>query len=156
MRGLLALGHRVTIEAVSRPGERPQSPDRCKALWVAGQICSYAGRYEEAERHLTESLAIARHHDDRRMIAAVENYLALASLGRGDRQAAKGHCEEALRLSFESGITREAAVASNALAQLHRLDGDLEAAEPLYEQAVALARRMNDQEFIAIGVLGLA
>jgi len=78
MRGLLTLGHRVTIEAVSRPGERPQSPDRCKALWVAGQICSYAGRYEEAERHLTESLAIARHHDDRRMIAAVENSLALA------------------------------------------------------------------------------
>ena len=39
---------------------------------------------------------------------------------------------------------REIAVASNALAQLHRLDGKLDAAEPLYEEVVALAHELGD------------
>ena len=156
MRGLLNLGHRVTVEAISVPSQQPQSQARCKALWVAGQICSYTGRYEEAQRHLNESLAIARYHDDRRMIAAVQNYLALAALGQGDRAAAERHSEEALRLARELGNQREIAVASNALAQLHRLDGNLDRAEPLYGEVVALARELHDREFAAIGILGLA
>jgi predicted ATPase/class 3 adenylate cyclase len=156
MRGLLDLGHRVTVEALSRATREPQSLARCRALWVAGQICSYTGRYEEAQRYLYESLAIARGHDDRRMIASVRNYLALAALGQGDRGAAQGHCEEALALARELGNQREIAVASNALAQLHRMDGNLDHAEPLYEQVVALAHELRDREFAAIGILGLA
>jgi len=155
-RGLLDLGHRVTVEALSPPSIQPRSLARCKALWVAGQICSYTGRYEEAQRHLYESLEIARYHGDRRMIAAVQNYLALAALGQGDRAAARIHCEEALELARELGNKREIAVASNALAQLNRLDGKLDGAEPLYEQVVVLARELHDREFEAIGILGLA
>ena len=156
MRGLLNLGYHVTVEAISIPGLQPRSLARCKALWVAGQICSYTGRYEEAERYLHESLAIARHHGDRRMVAAVQNILALAALGQGDRAAAQIHCEEALDLARELGNKREIAVASNALAQLNRLDGKLDGAEPLYEQVVALAHELHDREFAAIGILGLA
>jgi predicted ATPase/class 3 adenylate cyclase len=156
IRGLLDLGHRVTIEALSNPPLRPHSLLRCKALWVAGQICSYTGRYAEAQRHLQESLAIALHHDDRSMIASVHTYLALAALGQGDRAAARVHSEQALELARESGNQREITVASNALAQLNRLDGNLDLAEPLYEQVVALAHDLHDQEFAAIGILGLA
>jgi predicted ATPase/class 3 adenylate cyclase len=156
MRGLLDLGHRVTVEAISIPADEPQGLARCKALWVAGQICSYTGRYEEAQRYLYESLAIARHHNDRRMIAAVQNYLALAALGQGDRAAARLHCEEALDLARDLGDKREIAGLSNALAQLNRLDGKLDVAEPLYEQVVALAHELSDREIVAIGILGLA
>lgn len=156
MRGLLDLGHRVTVEAISIPALQPHSLDRCKALWVAGQICSYTGRYDEAQRYLYESLAIARHHGDRRMVAAVLNILALAALGQGDRTAAQVHSEEALDLARKVGNKREIAVASNALAQLHRLDGRLDRAEPLYEEVVALAHDLHDREFVAIGLLGLA
>ena len=156
MRGLLDLGHRVTVEAISIPAPQPHSLDRCKALWVAGQICSYTGRYDEAQRYLYESLAIARHHGDRRMVAAVRNILALAALGQGDRAAAQVHSEEALDLARKVGNKREIAVASNALAQLHRLDGRLDRAEPLYEEVVALAHDLHDREFVAIGLLGLA
>ena len=156
MRGLLNLGHHVTVEAISIPIFEPHSLARCRALWVAGQICSYTGRYEDAQRYLHESLAIARHHGDRRMIATVQNYLALAALGQGDRAAAQHHCEEALDLARELGNKREIAVASNALAQLNRLDGKLDGAEALYEQVVALAHELRDREFAAIGILGLA
>ncbi len=90
------------------------------------------------------------------MIATVQNYLALAALGLGDRAAARLHCTEALELARELGNQRELAVASNALAQLNRLDGQPDAAEPLYEQVVALARQLSDREFAAIGLLGLA
>jgi predicted ATPase/class 3 adenylate cyclase len=156
MRGLLNLGHNVTVEAISIPALQPHSLARCKALWVAGQICSYTGRYDEAQRYLYESLEIARHHDDRRMIAAVQNYLALAALGQGNRTAARIHCKEALDLARELGNKREIAGATNALAQLNRLDGKLDEAAPLYEQVVALAHELRDREFAAIGILGLA
>ncbi|HTR58635.1 MAG TPA: adenylate/guanylate cyclase domain-containing protein [Casimicrobiaceae bacterium] len=156
MRGLLDLGYRATVEAISVPTTQPHSLSRCRALWVAGQICSYTGRYTEAQQYLHESLAIARHHDDRRMIATVQNYLALAALGQGDRAAAQVHCKGALDLARELGNKREIAVASNALAQLNRLDGKLDGAEPLYEEVVTLARELHDQEFEAIGILGLA
>lgn len=156
MRGLLDLGYRATVEAISVPPTQSHGLARCRALWVAGQICSYTGRYTEAQQYLHESLAIARHHDDRRMIATVQNYLALAALGQGDRAAAQVHCKEALDLARELGNKREIAVASNALAQLNRLDGKLDGAEPLYEEVVTLARELHDQEFEAIGILGLA
>ena len=156
MRGLLNLGHHVTVEALSIPVFEPHSPARCRALWVAGQICSYTGRYEEAQRYLHESLAIARHHSDQRMIAAVQNILAFAALGQGDRAAAKIHCEEALKLARELGSKAEIAVASNALAQLNRLDGNLDGAEPLYEEAVVVAHELGIREFAAIAILGLA
>jgi tetratricopeptide (TPR) repeat protein len=46
--------------------------------------------------------------------------------------------------------------AMNALAQLDRMEGKLDKAEPLYEQVLALARELEDQESIAIGLLNLA
>ena len=40
MRGLLNLGHRVTVEAVTERGGPTDSVARAKALWVAGQIAA--------------------------------------------------------------------------------------------------------------------
>jgi tetratricopeptide (TPR) repeat protein len=156
MRGLLYLGHRMTEVALAIPANEPASPLRCRALWVAGQISSYSGRYEEATAYLREALSIAEHHGDQRMVASIENVLSLAALGLGDREAARGHCQQALAIARALGSEREIAVASNALAQLHRLDGDLEAAGPLYEEVVSIGGRLRDQEFVAIGLLGLA
>jgi predicted ATPase/class 3 adenylate cyclase len=156
IRGLLDLGRRVTVEALSVEDGGRASLAHCRALWAAGQICAYTGRYEEGQRYLQQSLALARELGDRRMIAAVQNFLALAALGLGDRGGARRHCEEALDLARELGDEREIAVASNALAQLHRMDSNLDAAEPLYEQVVTFAHAVRDREFAAVGILGLA
>ena len=155
-RGLLNLGHRVTVEAVSIPAVALASISRCKALWVAGQICSAMGRYEEAQTYLQESLSMARALDDLRMVVSVLNVLGLAALGQGDRGAARLHSVEALTLASKLDNKRQIAVASNALAQIHRLEGELDAAEPLYARTVALAREMGDSEAAAVGLLNLA
>jgi predicted ATPase/class 3 adenylate cyclase len=155
-RGLLNLGHRVTVEAVSISPEPITSLSRCKALWAAGQICSAMGRYTEAQKYLHESLGMARALDDHRMVVSVLNMLGFAALGQGDRGAARRHSVEALTLANKLDNKRQIAVASNALAQIHRLEGELDAAEPLYERAALLARELGDNEFAAVGLLNLA
>ena len=155
-RGLLSLGHRLTVEALEREGAQGRNLARCRVLADAGQYCSFMGRYREAQAHLAESLAIAREIEDTRMIARVLQPLGMASLGQGDVAAARGYLQEALALARKLGDKRELAGAINALAQLHRIQGDLEAAEPLYDQVVALARELGDREIIAVGLLNLA
>ena len=156
MRGLLNLGHRVTVEAVTKPGGSTNSVARAKALWVAGQICSFMGRYEEAQGYLGESLAIARAMDDRDVMVVVLNSLVLAALGQDDRATARLYCEEAYALAQQMGDKRRIVTSSNSLAQLHRLDGDLESADRLYRQCEGLARELGNRDFTAVALLNLA
>jgi tetratricopeptide (TPR) repeat protein len=156
VRGLLGLGHRVTVEAVTRTGAQTRGSARCAALFDAGQLCCWMGRYAEAQGYLEESLAIARELGHKKGVAVVLQPLAMASLGQGDLPAARGHLEEALVLARELGNKREIAAALNALAQVRRAEGDLDAAEPLYENVLALARELDDREVIAIALLNLA
>jgi predicted ATPase/class 3 adenylate cyclase len=155
-RGLLALGLRLTVEALRRGGAQQRNQARSRALADAGQYCSFMGRYREAREHLDESLSIAREIGDRTRIARVLQPLAMACLGERDLESARGHLEEALALAEELGDKRELAGALNALGQLHRLRFDLEIAEPLYDRAVALARELGDREVVAVGLLNLA
>jgi len=156
MRGVLGLGHRVTLEALGRAGAQQRDFARCRAFFDAGQLGSWMGRYAEAQRYLEESLAIARELGDLSSVAAALQPLALALLGQGDVAAARGYLEEALALERKRGEPREVAAVLNALAQIHRVQGDLEAAEPLYENVLAIARERSDREIIAIGLLNLA
>ena len=155
-RGLPGLAHRLAVEALKRPGAGERTLVRCGALFDAGQLDSWMGRYGEAQAYLMESLAIAREIGDRGRVEMALQSLGLAALGQGNVQAARGHFEEALGLARELGNKRELAAALNALAQLHRVEGKPDTAEPLYEQAVALARELGDRESIAIGLLNLA
>ena len=155
-RGLLELGHRVTVEALTRAGAQERSVGRCRALHTAGQLGSFMGRYAEAQGYLAESLAIAREIKDDTRVAAALQPLGMAYYGQGDLATARGHLEEALALARALGNKRELAAALNVLAQLTRVEGDLDSAEPLYEQAVKLARELGDKESIAIGLLNLA
>ena len=155
-RGLLALGLRLTDEALQRGDARTPSLARCRALADAGQYCSFMGRYREARVHLENSLSIAREMRNNVMVARILQPLAMASLGEGDVGTAQRHLEEGLALAREHGDKRELAGALNALAQVYRIQSDLEAAEPLYGQVVALARETGDREIRAVGLLNLA
>ena len=156
MRGLLNLGHRVTVEAVTNSSGQANSLARCKALWAAGQFCGFMGRYEEAQGYLDESLAIARAVDDRDVMVPVLNNLGMVALGRGDRANARLYGEEALALARQTGNKRRIVTASNALAQLHRLEGDLQSAERLYRECESLARELGNHDFTAVALLNLA
>ena len=155
-RGLLALGHRATVEALARPGAQRRTSARARGLFDAGQLGFFMGRYGEAQEYLEESLSIAREIGDTRMVAMVLQPLGMASVAQGDSSAARRYLEEALSLAQELGEKRQVAAALNALAQLHRVEGNLGMAEPLYEQVLTLARDLGDRESIAIGLLNLA
>jgi predicted ATPase/class 3 adenylate cyclase len=155
-RGLLALGHRVTIEALARAGAQARGKSRCGGLADAGQLAFYLGRYTNAQGLLEESLAIAREMGDKRRIEAVLQPLGMVCLGQGNVAAARGHLTEALAIARELGNKRELAAALNALGQLHRMEGQLDAAEPIYEDVLTIARELRDREIVAIGLLNLA
>jgi predicted ATPase/class 3 adenylate cyclase len=155
-RGLLGLGQRVTAEALARSGAEARNFDRCRGLFIAGQLSFFMGRYPEARQYLEESLAIARDIGDKRRVAEALQPLGMAHLGQGDPRGARRYLEEALVLAQERGDQRELAAAINAIAQLHRMEGDLDKAEPLYEEVLRLARELGDRESIAIGLLNLA
>jgi tetratricopeptide (TPR) repeat protein len=156
VRGVLGLGLRVTVEALGRPGAQERNAARCRALFDAGQLDSWMGRYTEAQGYLEESLAIAREMGDLSSVAAAYQPLALAALGLGDIAAARRYLNEALVLEREQGNQRDVAAVLNALAQIHRVQGEPEAAEPLYEDVLAIARDIGDREIAAIGLLNLA
>ncbi len=154
VRGLLGLGNRVVGEALARPSRR--TPQRCRALFAAGQLGFYMGRYGESRKHLEESLAIARELGDTSRIAGALQPLGMACLGEGHFATARTHLEEALGLERELGNKRNLAAAMTALAQLHRIEGALDTAELLYRNVLDLARETDDGDSRAIGLLNLA
>jgi non-specific serine/threonine protein kinase len=155
-RGLLGTGHGLIVEALGRRGAEQRDEMRCRALFDAGQYGFYMGRYDEAQRYLEESLAIARELGDTRRIAAALQPLGMACLGQGNLGTARAHLEEALELARELGDKRNLAAAMNAVAQLYRIEGALDTASLLYESVLALARELNDRESMAVGLLNLA
>ncbi len=155
-RGLLGLGLRMTVEALTRTGADQRNLGRCRGLFEAGQIGVFMGRYAEAQGYLEESLYIAREIGDKRRIAGALQPLGMACLGLGDLAAARSHLQEALAMAQKQGNKREIAAALNVLAQLLRVEGELDAAEPLYAQGLTLARELKDRQSIAISLLNLA
>ena len=155
-RGLVNLAYRLVVEALALGGAEERTKQRSMGLYMAGQICSYMGRYAEAEAFLQESLSIAREIGSTLRVAAVLQPLGLAALGRGDLDAAAAHLEEAVSLAREQGNVREIAAAVTLLATLRRMKGSLPDAESLYGEALSLARGLGDQESIAIGLLNLS
>jgi predicted ATPase/class 3 adenylate cyclase len=155
-RGLLGLGHRVTLEALSRKGAQQRNLARCRGLFDAGQLCNFMGRYAEALGYLKESLAIARELGDKARVAAALQPLGWVSFGQGDLSTARIYLEEALELARALGNQRDVAAAMTLLGQLYRVEGAVDKAQPLLEQVLAIARELQDRESIAIGLLNLA
>ncbi len=156
MRGLFGLGLRLTREALARPGAQARDAARCRGLFIAGQVCAWVGRYDEAAKYLEEGLSIAREIRDEFNQLSILQPLAMASQGRGDMAAARAHAQEAVALARRLGNKYQLVGALTAVAQLHRARDELDAAEPLCEEVVALARELGDRENIAIGLLNLA
>lgn len=155
-RGLLELGHRVTVEALARTRADERSFGRCRVLCDAGQLCCFLGRYEEARRYLEESRSIAHELGDTARLSAAMQPLGMAYLALGDRAAAQALYEATLAMPANADKPRVLMVASNSLAQLQRTSGRLDAAQALYERVIMLAQQMGDRESRAIGLLNLA
>lgn len=155
-RGLLALGHRITVEALERTAPDDRSFGRCRALCDAGQLSYFVGRHAEARGYLEASHELARALDDRARIAAVLQPLGMVYLALGERDRAEAIYGSAVALAREMGNRRALLASTNSLAQLHRAAGRLQTAEAMYAEVITLARELGDQDSIAIGLLNLA
>ena len=153
-RGLLTVAHRLACDTLPRVPERDRV--RCDAHFDAGQVSMFMGRYEEARRHLEESLAIARELGQRDAEAFALQPLGVACVSLGDLAAARGHLEKAVAMARESARDREIAAALIALATVCRLEADGDTAVALYEEALACAQRAHDRETIGLTLLNLA
>ena len=155
-RGPLGLGYRTTVEALSRQGTQARNEARCQALFDAGQLAVFMGRYADAQLHLEESLGIARELQDRNRITLALQPLAMASHGQGNAALALVYLEEALNIAREVGDRRQIAGALTGLAQVHRVEGDLDQAAQLYDQMLEVSRILGDKDLVAVGLLNLA
>lgn len=155
-RGLLELGHRLTVEALLRGNTQVENAIRVKGLFDAGQFELRMGRYAQARAWLSQSLAIARKREDSKAIAALLQPLGIAAMGEGDLSTARAFLVEALELARARGDKRELAAALTALAQLYRVEERPAAAQPLHEEVLELARETGDHESTAIALLNLA
>jgi len=155
-RGLLVLGHKVTTQALARTKPSDRTFARCRALTDAGQLAHALGAYEEALRHLSEGLSIAREIGDRRRIKVALHTAGMAAIGGGNLPMARGYLDEALEMARQLDDRHDLAAALNARAQLYRMEGDIETAEKLYDAVLATSRGLHDREGIAIALLNLA
>lgn len=155
-RGLLALGHRVVVDALARPQARTRDELRCRALFDAGHLAFFMGRYVEAQRYLEESLEIARESGNRQRIAAALQPLGMACLGQGLMDDARKHLREAIAFARELGVKRDIGAAMSAMGSFHRVEGALDESQRLYDEALALLGEVGDHGGCAIVLLNLA
>ncbi len=154
-RGLSGLGHRLTLEALARPGAGERGIARCRALAAAGMLEYFMGRYREAEEHVQESLAIAREIGDKERVGAALTLLGHVVLMQ-DPAAARDYYEEALALGRELGDKRRLANVLNGLAVLYQSQGDLDRAQALYEETLAIDRERREPEGLALDLVNIA
>ncbi|TMH66470.1 MAG: tetratricopeptide repeat protein, partial [Betaproteobacteria bacterium] len=154
-RGLSGLGHRLTLEALARPGAGERGIARCRALAAAGMLEYFMGRYREAEEHMQESLAIAREIGDKERVGAALTLLGHVVLMQ-DPAAARDYYEEALALGRELGDKRRLANVLNGLAVLYQSQGDLDRAQALYEETLAIDRERREPEGLALDLVNIA
>ena len=155
-RGLLSLGLDSVLAVLACPVANTADTPRARGLFAAGQLCTFMGRYTEAQRLLTESLAITREQGDQRGASMALQPLGIAAIGLGDMAGARGYFEDAVQAARSLGNAHQLAGAINAVAQIDRMQGRLDDAQARYAEFVALARQLGDQEYIAIGLINLA
>jgi tetratricopeptide (TPR) repeat protein len=155
-RGLLLFARRLIAEALASAGEAAAPRPRARALFDAGQLSYYMGRYAEARPYLEAVLRSAREMQHRPMLVAVLQPLAMACIGEGQNDVARAHLDEALAVAREIDDRHALLVAQSARAQLDRLEGRLAAADERCAHAVALAREIGHDESLASALLNLA
>jgi tetratricopeptide (TPR) repeat protein len=134
---------------LSHPGAQRPTRARAQLLFAAGSLAFWQDAAATAFALLTESLSLAEHLGDTRVMADARHNLGMLLYKRGDKAAARLHHEEALRLTRADGDVYGIRWSLEDLADLAADEGDTEHASKLYEEALCLARQAGDHHGIA-------
>ena len=155
-RALLALGHRITGEALDRPGAQGSDHLRREALTIAGRLTAQLGLQDAAERAHEEAIGIARRIGAPQMLADALTWAGCLRVERGDLAGARSLMEEAFEWARQVGSDSEAlGTAALALSELERFEGHWRRAEELAEASLAIARHKGDLRRIASNLTNL-
>jgi len=114
------------------------------------------GTYAASRRQGEEGVSIAEEIKAIGRATAIDLILGYACDALGDRAAAEVNIGASATLARKMGDKARLSFALNVLAGHYVEIGNLDVAEPLFEEALALAREGNDHESIALGCANLA
>lgn len=109
---------------------------RARALRCYSGSLFIAGRYEEAQRAIEQSLALFRTAGDEQGVAVLLHRMGISALGEPER--ARELLEESLDIFRRTGSRRGEGEAIGALGYVARAEGDLERAIELFAESVEI------------------
>jgi ATP/maltotriose-dependent transcriptional regulator MalT len=115
-----------------------------------GGLETAVGRYDDAERHLTETYRLAERFDSEWLTTASRIRLGLLSVARGSLDEARKAFEDALNRSVANDNDYNQILCLGAFAQLALAEGDTERAAILAGAARGLRRRAGLEVFTAL------
>ena len=111
---------------------------RAKLLARQGWFVFLLGQQKEGQEYLLESVEILRQQEDHLALANSLNYLAAATTGLGDYQAARQFVEVGLSLGEINGDRNSVAISNNILSQIAYPLGDLSQSKHYCEVGLAI------------------
>ncbi len=118
---------------------RPDSPQLCDAIEIAGDICQAAGKHDDAIGNFEEALNKAVEIGAKPSAARLAAKVAMALDQRDETEKALKAYERALSLYEESNDRSQHTILLNQQGSLYRRSGDLETAAKCYERAMDVA-----------------
>ena len=125
---------------------------RINALRAAGVMAQMLSLFERADRHYLASLALAQQHEDSALIAAASHNLGSLRKDQGRFEEALAYFDQSIATVAEQGLKFPWQSKADTLSRL----GRFAEAKILYENAMALNRRIGDEEGLAHTLRGLA
>jgi tetratricopeptide (TPR) repeat protein len=138
----IAGGRAFLAEALDRPGA-PRSRWRALALYGDGLLAYWDSDPAAARARNEEALAIAHELGDEEALVLAHLGLSRVLLEEGDHDRARQHAVAARRFASQYGETMGQAPLGME-AQAARAAGDYDTAAALFEQSLALNRRIDD------------
>ena len=129
---------------------------RTKALWSAGLMAVLLGEDEPAQSLLDEALDLARHVEDRSLVARSLDVLGLLAFFRNELLASRRLLEESIVEARAIDDRWCLADALGTLGSILPLVGELELAEKISGEALAIARDAHDEQGVRMALFGIA
>ena len=154
--GHLTEGYAWCVEAVTRTAALGSTLSRGRALLSAGGLAFTLGKYVEGAEHLRQSVAIARDHQDRQLLAPALSYYGMVLTGLGDYTAGLKASSEAVELARTLQNDWRLAFTLMMLGNNMVVLQGIEAARPAFEESLRLARAVGDPWLLSQAVYTLA
>jgi non-specific serine/threonine protein kinase len=143
-RGHLREGRERLARLLAMPGADARTLLRARVLHAAATLVHESWDFRGACLLAEESLAIAREHGDRALVALVLNNVAYLKISIGESANGDALCEEALTLNQEIGDARGISVAFQNRALLKMCVADYDGACALYEESLKCRRAIGE------------